>query len=140
MAKPRADERELALLAVWFVRLFGGVLEHPVRSQLWQEMRLPAPGEAPDLFGGWTLRVNQHWFGHRAEKATLLYIVGCSPAALPPIQPRLDEPTHVVGTSGRRRDGSRAYRPELTKAEREHTPPEMAAWLVELARRCRVRH
>ena len=28
------------------------------------------------------------------------------------------------------------YRPHITKAEREHTPPELAAWLVELARRC----
>ncbi len=26
----------------------------------------------------------------------------------------------------------------VTKAEREHTPPELAAWLVEVARRCRV--
>jgi hypothetical protein len=28
------------------------------------------------------------------------------------------------------------YRPYITKAEREHTPPELAEWLVELARRC----
>ena len=27
----------------------------------------------------------------------------------------------------------------ITKAEREHTPPELAAWLVELARRCKVK-
>ena len=27
-------------------------------------------------------------------------------------------------------------RPEISKAEREATPPEFAAWLVELARRC----
>jgi hypothetical protein len=31
------------------------------------------------------------------------------------------------------------YRPHITKAEREHTPPELALWLVELARRCQVR-
>ena len=30
------------------------------------------------------------------------------------------------------------YRPHITKAEREHTPPEFAAWLVELARRTNV--
>ncbi len=26
----------------------------------------------------------------------------------------------------------------MTKAEREHTPPELARWLVDLAERCRV--
>lgn len=26
---------------------------------------------------------------------------------------------------------------ELEKAEREHTPPELARWLVDLARRCK---
>ena len=29
------------------------------------------------------------------------------------------------------------YRPHITKAEREHTPPELASWLVELATRCK---
>lgn len=29
-------------------------------------------------------------------------------------------------------------RPHVTKAEREHTPRDLALWLVELARRCRV--
>ncbi len=46
---------------------------------------------------------------------------------------RMDEPTHVV-QSRKRHD----YRPHITKAEREHTPP-LAEWLVELARRCEVK-
>lgn len=29
------------------------------------------------------------------------------------------------------------YRPHITKAEREHTTPELARWLVELAARCK---
>jgi hypothetical protein len=74
--------------------------------------------------------VHQHWWGHRAEKATLLYIVGVEPRDLPEMPMRIDEPTHVV-QSRKRED----YRPHITKAEREHTPPEMAAWLVEVARR-----
>jgi hypothetical protein len=46
----------------------------------------------------------------------------------------------VCGTSGRRCDGSRnTDRQEISKAEREHTPPKLALWLVELARRCQVR-
>ncbi len=29
-------------------------------------------------------------------------------------------------------------KPHVTKAEREHTPPELARWLVDLARRVRM--
>lgn len=132
-ANPRPDEPELARWAVAQVRQWGGVLEHPAASILWADQRLPAPGRF-DPVGGWTLPVHQHWFGHRAEKATLLYIVGVAPRGIPEMPMRLDEPTHVV-QSRKRHD----YRPHITKAEREHTPPEFAAWLVELARRCHVR-
>ena len=45
MANPRADERNLARLAVALVREFGGVLEHPQASTLWPAQRLPAPGQ-----------------------------------------------------------------------------------------------
>lgn len=129
--KPRPDEKELALWAVAQVRKFGGVLEHPVSSTLWPAAGLPAPGQR-DQFGGWTLPIHQHWWGHRAEKATLLYIVGCEPANVPPLPYRMDEPTHVV--QSRKRAGCR---PHITKAEREHTPPELAKWLVELAASCK---
>lgn len=129
-ANPRPDEKQLALWVVEQVRMFGGVLEHPVASTLWPVAGLPAPGTR-DRFGGWTLPIHQHWFGHRAAKATLLYIVGCDPRDIPPIPYRMDEPTHVV--QSRKRDG---YRPHISKAEREHTPPDLANWLVELA--CKV--
>ena len=42
-----------------------------------------------------------HWWGHKAEKATFLYIVGCSPFDIPNLPMRLDEPTHTVSSSGR---------------------------------------
>lgn len=142
MANPRPDERNLARLAVALVREFGGVLEHPQASTLWPAQRLPAPGQRDDM-GGWTLGITQHWWGHRATKATLLYIVGCEPADIPPLpELRLGEGTHVIAQGVRRADGSRwakgdsRKRPECTKPEREHTPPELASWLVELARRC----
>lgn len=130
-AKPRPDEKALALWAVEQVRKFGGVLEHPASSTLWPAAELPTPGSR-DQWGGWTLPIRQHWWGHRAEKATLLYIVGCEPANVPPLPYRMDEPTHVV--QSRKRTG---YRPHITKAEREHTPPELAKWLAELAARCK---
>lgn len=143
LANPRPDEKALALYAVEKVRRFGGVLEHPERSTLWPVAGLPAPGER-DEWGGWTLPISQRWWGHRAEKATRLYIVGCEPVDIPLMPLALGEATHVCGSSGRRSDGGRlhkgdrGWRPEISKAEREHTPPLLAAWLVELARRCKA--
>jgi hypothetical protein len=130
-ANPRPDEKELALWAVDQVRAFGGVLEHPVGSLLWKEKPLPAPGKR-DEWGGWTLPIHQHWWGHRAEKATLLYIVGCDPCDLPAMPIQLGEASHVV--QSRKRSG---YRPHITKAEREQTPPELAQWLCQLASLCK---
>lgn len=143
LANPRPDEKQLAIYAVAQVRKFGGVLEHPKNSTLWPVAGLPAPGGERDAWGGWTLPIFQHSWGHRAEKATLLYIVGCAPADVPAMPLALGEARYICGSSGRRRDGSRlhkgdhGWRPEIGKEEREHTPPELAKWLVELAARCK---
>jgi hypothetical protein len=142
-AKPRPDEKDLALFAVRQVREFGGVLEHPEGSTLWAAAGLPRPGHR-DEFGGWTMPIAQHWFGHRAEKLTLLYIVGCTPAQVPEVPMVLGAATHVItqcrtlAGGGRLKKGMPGWRPEVTPAEREHTPPALAAWLVELAGRCAV--
>lgn len=145
MARPRVDEKDLARLAVSLVRRFGGVLEHPAFSTLWADQQLPLPGSGADAYGGWTLPIVQHWWGHRAEKATWLYVVGCAPSFVPSIPLDLSEATHKIGGSGRRRNGSRinkgepGWRPEVSHQEREHTPPALAAWLVDLAGRCNVK-
>lgn len=141
-AKPRADEKDLARFAVAQVRKWGGVLEHPESSQLWQDQGLPPAGKR-DEFGGWTLPVHQYWFGHRAQKKTLLYVVGCEPREVPPMPLRLGVSPCVIRLDKRRADGTHIrkgdpdWREPLGPAEREHTPPEMAAWLVELAARCK---
>lgn len=133
-ALPRPDERNLARLAVALVREFGGVLEHPHRTKLWEAQRLPAVGQR-DAFGGFTLVIDQNWWGHRAQKRTRLYVVGCEPTEVPALPLVLGEATHTVGLwSGR--DKARC-RPSIAKHEYESTPPELAAWLVELARRCK---
>jgi hypothetical protein len=97
MSRPKDGERELAFFAVEVVRAYGGVLEHPARSKLWPEYKLPRPGHT-DSFGGFTLPVDQHWFGHRAKKATFLYIVGTSPKDLPPIPLRAEKETEYAQT------------------------------------------
>lgn len=122
------------------VRRYGGVLEHPSGSALFREedLGLPIPGGTTrDAWGGYVLPVSQKWWGHRAEKRTWLYIVGVEPAELPPMPITLGEASHALGSSlGRNRTTAR---PEVSKREREATPPDFAAWLVEVARRSKVR-
>lgn len=124
LAKPRPGERELAFHALASVRSCGGVLEHPFASSFWAAAELPRPGEAADSVGGFTIQIEQGWFGHRAPKATWLYVCGVSPAAFPPLPSRV-RASHFVELMGR--------------AERERTPVELAYWLVDLASRCRGR-
>jgi len=141
-ANPRDGEKELARQAVRWVREFGGVLEHPAHSTLWAAMRMPLPRKGRDAWGGWTLPISQHWFGHRAEKMTWLYVVGCEPHEVPEVPLSLADPTHVVAQPKKRptvvrlRKGMQGWKPEISRAERELTPAPLAAWLVELARRC----
>ena len=133
-AKPRAGEKELAIWAVQQIRRWGGVLEHPRRSLLWPTVGLPMPKQR-DVFGGFTLIVDQFWWGHRARKRTLLYVCGCEPREVPKMPLALGDAPCTVGLwSGR--DKQRC-RPSIGKSEYEATPPEFAAWLVALAARCR---
>ncbi len=106
------------------VRQWGGVLEHPAKSLAFDHFHLPRIGRGPDRFGGWSFEVRQVDWGHRAEKRTWLYAVGIDPDDLPPMPPRACAAPSNVEVMG--------------KAEREHSPPEFAAWLVELARRTNV--
>lgn len=136
-AKPASGEKELAFFAIEAVRTNGGVLEHPWLTTLWEVAALPPVG-AVDTYGGWTLPIDQNWFGHRARKRTRLYIVGLPPNDLPSMPMRLGEASHTVGLwSGRNRS---TCRPSISKREYESTPPEFARWLVELARRTHIKH
>lgn len=130
-ARPRADEKDLALWAVKQVRAWGGVLEHPAHSSLWPAAGLPSPADR-DGFGGWTLPVFQHWFGHRAEKSTFLYIVGAEPRAIPALPLRIDRPQFVISST-------KSGRPKVSKREREATPADFAKWLIDLAEICHLR-
>lgn len=136
-AKPRDDEKALALFAVEQVRRFGGVLEHPAASTLWAAASLPRPGcgvVERDVFGGWSIQVPQFWWGHRAFKSTWFYVVGCAPGSIPEIPFVLGDAPCAIGLySGRDRGKCRK---EVSKAEREATPLALARWLVDLAAGC----
>lgn len=58
----------------------------------------------------------------------------------------MGEATHVIAQARTLVDGSRKrkghpdWRPEVSKKEREATPPEFARWLLDVASRCRGAH
>jgi hypothetical protein len=120
-------EKELAVWAVERVHQWGGVLEHPAGSKLWEYCNLPRPGSR-DKWDGWTAAIPQFWFGHKAEKASWFYIVGCAPRELPQVPLVLGEPAYVVQTR-KRID----YRPHIPKADRDRTPRDAALWLISIA-------
>lgn len=115
-------EQALAPWAVEVVRRCGGVLEHPFCSRLWAHCGLPMPGHR-DAYG-FTVQVDQAWFGHRAEKATWLYMVGVDPESLPAVNVALWR--RCVNFN------------HLGRAERQLTPPAFARYLVEVATRARL--
>lgn len=123
-------EQHLSLWAVSQVRAYGGVLEHPAHSKLWSMASLPAAGEL-DSFGGFTLPVLQHDFGHLASKRSWLYICGIRPGQLPRPSIDLTYPTHCVHTSKR---GDRRVLKYLSQKSIEATPLAFAEFLVSIAR------
>lgn len=123
-SKQRPEEKALAPLAVEFVRRYGGVLEHPFQSSLWPHCGLPHPGGVLDAWGGFTLLVDQGWWGHPAPKPTYLYVVGIDRADVP------EMPVQLQRAPGRTLS--------LSPADRERTPHDFALWLVGLASRCAV--
>lgn len=118
-AAAREVEVALALHCVRAVREFGGVLEHPATSALWDVAGLPRPGPAVDAFGGWCVRVRQEWFGHRAPKPTWLYVCGVDRRAVPLAR-------EVGGAAC-------DLTMNLSQASREETPWQFARWLVSIA-------
>lgn len=136
-ARPREGEKEYAIKCIEWIREYGGVLEHPAASRLWPFMNLPKPGKV-DEYGGFSICIDQFWFGHKAQKKTLLYVCGCTQADLPPIPLRFDAITHVIGFNKKNKFGRvDKTKKEVTRAEREHTPVELAKWMIKVAMKCK---
>jgi len=133
-ANPEPGEKELALWAVEKVRANGGVLEHPEMSRLWKAIPLPKPGARPDKWGGYTIAVDQRWWGHRANKMTWLYIVGTPQEEIPAHLVRYDPRTHCIKAHNKTTSRN-AHKKRLPTSEREHTPVAFAEWLLQIARR-----
>lgn len=87
------SEKELAYWAIDNVRKYGGIVEHPHDSKLWKDKNVIKPGTY-DEFGGFTICIDQSWFGYYTEKRTLLYIVGCKMKDIPDYHFNLDIKQH----------------------------------------------
>lgn len=128
--------------ALWCVRTFGGVLEHPASSHAFRYYGLPIPqgpktGESwtyEDRYGGQSCQVAQGHYGHRAEKLTWLYGVDIDFIHLrwgrKPGMTRIDEGFHSKEERARSSNKVRCKR--LSKREREETPIEFRDLLISL--------
>jgi hypothetical protein len=130
-SKHTPEKKDLANWSIEQVRIYGGVIEHPKGSNLWKENNLPT-GSQMDMFGGFTISIDQKWFGHKAKKETLLYIVGINPADLPAYSPCYTSVEYVVTGNKRTR------KKEIPKKDREATPLNFALWLIEIAKKCKI--
>ena len=152
----RGTEHDCAPRAVEQVRKWGGVLEHPAGSLLWEHCGLPVPdfdvhpdarlggkvlrvstqrndiGEFVDSWGGYTVEIDQCEWGHVARKRTWLYLVGVPREALeaPPFPGR--QPTHSVWSGKQERLNGRSIKC-CSAQQRRRTPPLFAELLVRFA-------
>ena len=132
------------------VRRWGGALEHPADSKAWAAFGLAKPPPAggwvkADDFGGFTCRVDQGQYGHRARKATWLYVFGV--LELPELRwarvvgrPRLDAGFHSAEErAAARARGAVRVEDRLTPRECKLTPAEFRdEVLLPLARMVRL--
>ena len=116
----RGDDGGCFAAALAAVREWGGVLEHPARSQAWSAFGLTPPrrhvwsSRLDDP--GWTIEVDQHAYGFPTRKLTWLYCVGVPFDVLRPVR----EATRGCET--------------LWSTERSKTPPAFAHALVAMSR------
>lgn len=113
-AKHVEGRKELGPFCIDAVRRCGGVLEQPASSRLFDG--LPPPG-GKDQFG-FTVVVDQSWFGFPARKRTFLYFCGLSDFPAVPLS--LCYPAKLV-----------EY---MDKRARSKMTVQLAEWLVAYAR------
>jgi hypothetical protein len=114
--------------AVEQVREFGGVLEHPEHSKLWEHCDLPKPGKGSDGYGR-TFLVRQVAWGHPCVKPTWIYCVGINVNLVESGIRTGGEPTHCVCTG----PGQLKRLPVAHKKLKMRTPRAFAEFLVSLA-------
>lgn len=149
-AERKGDDGGCFKSALFDVRRFGGVLEHPEGSHAWAHFGIAKPPREggwikADDYGGWTCRVEQGFYGHYCAKATWLLVYGVAFEDLPdllwgvsPPPTEADFPPEVVAKHGLdycKRAGVMAFKGGgKDSAPRIHTPAEFRNLLIAMAR------
>lgn len=123
--------------ALWAVRTFGGVLEHPAYSDAWLKFDLPTPatggGWQRGICGGWSCYVEQCRYGHVAKKATWLYSFGAEVPSLKFGHDPDQRSKALVSWCGNH-VASGENRPRVGKSAAERSPPDFRDLLISIAR------
>lgn len=122
------------------VRRWGGVLEHPAFSRAWAAHGLTAPSAVggwarADELGGWACHVEQGNYGHRARKATWLYLNGVDRPAVR-WGPSVGKAWCTPGASSKASRG-KVMKP-MNKRERQATPIAFRDLLISIAESANV--
>lgn len=126
--------------ALWAVRTFGGVLEHPEASHAWKYYGLPKPKREWTKFeNGYVTEVEQGNYGHAARKKTWLYLV--ADKTPPPLnwsnaegKQRLDEGFHSKEERKLARENGLKPVKRLSTKDNLRTPIEFRDLLISLVR------
>jgi hypothetical protein len=138
--KIKGDDGGCFAAALEAVRRFGGILEHPAATAAWEAHGINKPPRGggwieADQRGGWTCCVDQGHYGHRAQKATWLYAVGCDLPALiwgkSPNKIRLEDGFHSAEERRRKMRTGRCQR--LSHRQRKETPIPFRNLLISIA-------
>lgn len=136
------DDKGCFAFALWAVRTFGGVIEHPEASHAWKWFGLIKPPQGggwvkADDYGGVTCCVAQGNYGHKAQKLTWLYLKGFSPKELRwgksigktkmELGPRSKDVAKLI-----RNSEGYIPPPRISESERLATPPEFKELLIDL--------
>ena len=119
-AKPMPGERDIGLWCCEQVKRWGGIIEQPAHSRLWQAASLPLPG-SPQSRDSFSLAVWQAWWGYSMKKGTWLYFRGIDCT-------QIEIPFRLHVGNDHRREQVMSHR------QRAETLPRFAEWLVALAR------
>ena len=131
----RGDDGGCFEAALYAVRTFGGILEHPAYSAAWAKFGLTRPsyhGWTGSLLDeGWTCYVEQGRYGLPTKKPTWLYAVGVELPELawgftPP------DPNGEIDPNGR--GGMHAFRKAVSETASSRTPEAFRDTLLAMAR------
>lgn len=134
--KVLGDDGGAFAFCLWYVRTYGGVIEHPEASRAFDYYGLETPPKkggwvSCDKYGGWACCVEQGNYGHEARKATWLYFNGSWPIDLKwgPSEAKVKFETSLKDSSLRGQDG---YKPaqKLSDKQRLATPKEFKELLI----------